>query len=117
MFTLKCGNIALPGPVKMKVNDEIIWSSDTGRTLDGTMMGDVIAEKKNLEIEWAWLTEQEVALIKNSLVAGFFPITFRDYGVEVTIESYRSTISKDVAGNIGDGNFYYRSVTTSVIQK
>lgn len=117
MFTLKCGNTSLPCPVKMTVNDEIIWSSDTARTLDGTMMGDVVAEKKNLSIEWAWLTEQEAALIKNNLIAGFFPITFRDYGVDVTIESYRGTMSKEVAGNIGDGTFYYRSVSTDIIQR
>lgn len=117
MFTLKCGEVILPSPVKMTVNDEIIWSSDTGRTLDGTMMGDVVAEKKNLGIEWAWLTEEEVALIKSNLIAGFFPITFRDYGVDITIESYRGTISKDVAGYIGDSSFYYRSVTVDIVQR
>lgn len=117
MFTLKCGNTILPSPVKMTVDDEIIWSSDTGRTLDGAMIGDVVAEKKNLGIEWAWLTERETALIKNTLIAGFFPITFREYGEDVTIESYRGTISKDVGGNIGDGNFYYKSVSVSIIQR
>lgn len=117
MVVLKCGDTNLPSPVKLTVSDEIIWSSDTGRTLDGTMMGDVIAEKKNLSIEWAWLTEQEAALIKENLIAGFFPLTFRDFGVEVTIESYRGTMSKDVAGNIGDGIFYYRTVSTDIIQR
>lgn len=117
MFVLKCGEINLPAPVKLTVNDEIIWSADTGRTLDGTMMGDIIAEKKNLSIEWAWLTEQEAALIKNNLVAGFFPLTFRDLGTNITIEAYRGTMSKDVVGNIGDGNYYYRTVTVDVIQR
>lgn len=117
MFVLKSGNVVLPAPVEMAVNDEIIWSSDTGRTLDGTMMGDVVAEKKNLSIKWAWLTEQEAALIKNNLIAGFFPITFRDYGVEVTIETYRGTISKDIGGNIGDGFFYYKSVSVDIVQR
>lgn len=109
--------MALPSPVEMSVNDEIIWSQDTGRALDGAMMGDVVAEKKNINIKWAWLTEQEAALIKNNLVAGFFPITFRDYGTEITIDSYRATISKDVGGYLGDGNFYYKSVSTDIIQR
>lgn len=117
MFLLRAGNIDLPSPIKMTVNDEIIWSSDTGRTLDGTMMGDIVAEKKNINIGWAWLTEEEARLIKNCLVAGFFPITFRDYGVDVTIESYRGTISKEVGGSVGDGVFYYKSVTVDVIQR
>lgn len=116
-FLLKCGEVNLPSPVSMSVDDEIIWTSDTGRTLDGRMMGEVVAEKKNLKIEWSWLTEQEAALIKNMLYAGFFSITFREYGETLTLESYRGTISKDVAGYIGDGNFYYRKVTTTIIQR
>jgi hypothetical protein len=117
MFLLKCGDVNLPAPIKMTVNDEIIWSSDTGRTLDGTMMGDVIAEKKNINIEWAWLTEEEAALIKNTLIAGFFPLKFKDLGVEVAIEAYRGTMSKDLYGSIGDGHIYYRSVSTDIIQR
>lgn len=117
MFALRCGDVSLPSPIKMTVSDEIIWSSDTGRTLDGTMIGDVVAEKKNIGIEWAWLTEEEAILIKDNLIAGFFPVTFRDYGVDVTIESYRGTISKDVGGYFGDGIFYYKSVSVDIIQR
>ena len=40
------GDIVLPAPVEMTVNDEIIWTSDTGRTLDGTMVGDVDVYKR-----------------------------------------------------------------------
>ena len=45
-FLLRAGGIDLPAPVSMSVGDEILWSSDTGRALDGTMLGDVIAEKE-----------------------------------------------------------------------
>lgn len=117
MFLLKCGEVNLPAPIKMTVNDEIIWSADTGRTLDGTMMGDIVAEKKNISIEWAWLTEQEVMLIKNNLITGFFPLSFHDLGADVTIEAYRGTLSKDIGGDIGDGNFYYRTVSTDIVQR
>lgn len=117
MFLLKCGEVNLPAPIKMSVSDEIIWSADTGRTLDGTMMGDIVAEKKNISIEWAWLTEQEAMLIKYNLVAGFFPLSFHDLGADITIEAYRGTMSKDVAGKIGDGNFYYKSVAVDIIQR
>ena len=43
---LRCDNQELPAPVSIKVDDEIIWSSSTGRALDGTMLGDVVAEKR-----------------------------------------------------------------------
>ena len=38
------GSVVLPAPVSLSVNDELIWTSDTGRTLSGRMVGDVIAE-------------------------------------------------------------------------
>ena len=111
MSILKSGGTDLPDPVSVSVNDEIIWTSDTGRTLSGLMIGDVVAEKKNVSIKWGILPEAEVVLIKRTLTAGFIPFTFRDDGMEITIESYRGTLSKEQLGWIGDGIFYYKSVS------
>lgn len=99
---LRCDNQELPAPVSIKVDDEIIWSSSTGRALDGTMLGDVVAEKKTLSISWGVLQEDELVLIKSKLVAGFFPITFHDDGQDITITSYRGTLSKEVIGELND---------------
>lgn len=107
----------MPAPVSISVNDEIIWSSDAGRLIDGTMAGDVIAEKKTLSIKWEYLKETEVALIKNTLVAGFFPFTFHDDGILFTIESYRGTLTKQHLGYIGDGIYYYKSASVDIIQR
>ena len=41
------GSTTLPAPTSLSVNDEIIWTSDTGRTLAGLMVGAVVAQKKN----------------------------------------------------------------------
>lgn len=114
---LKSGSTVLPSPTSISVNDEIIWSSDTGRLIDGTMAGDVIAEKKTISIKWGILTEADVALIKNTLAAGFFPFTFRDDGISITIESYRGTLTKQHLGYIGDGIYYYKSVSVDIIQR
>ena len=83
------GSITLPAPTQMKIDDEIIWSSNTGRSASGVMIGDVIAQKKNVSITWGILTETELALIKKVMIAGFFPISFRDDGIDMTISSYR----------------------------
>lgn len=114
---LKAGSVVLPAPVSISVSDEIIWTSDTGRTLSGYMIGDVVAEKKNLSIKWGFLTETQVRLIKNCLIAGFFPLTFWDDGVDLTIEAYRGTLSKEHLGDIGDGSYWYRSVSVDIIQR
>ena len=111
------GNTTLPAPTSITVNDEIIWSSNTGRCASGEMIGDVIAQKKTLSLKWGVLEESELAVIKKVLIAGYFPFSFRDGGVDLTIKSYRGTLSKEQLGWIGDGKFYYKSATVSVIQK
>lgn len=114
---LKAGGTVLPAPTSLSVSDEIIWTSDTGRTLSGYMIGDVVAEKKTLSAKWEFLTEADVKLIKSCLAAGFFTVTFRDDGTDLTIEAYRGTMSKEQLGNIGDGNFWYRNVSVDIIQR
>ena len=72
------GAVVLPSPVSISVNDEIIWTSDTGRTLSGKMVGDPVAEKKTVSVKWGTLTEAEMLLIKNTLTKGYFPISSDD---------------------------------------
>lgn len=111
------GNTTLPAPTEITVNDEIIWSSNTGRCASGDMIGDVVAQKKDVSIKWGVLTETELAVIKKVMIAGFFPFSFRDDGIDMTITSYRGTLSKEQIGWLGDGIFYYRSASVEVIQK
>lgn len=118
MATLTCSGTALPEPTTLSTSDEIIWSKNAGRSSEtGKMLGDVVAQKKTLDIKWDFLTEDEVRTIKNKLAAGFFKITFRDDKDSVTIDAYRGTISKDHLGYIGDGHYYYKSVSVSVIHQ
>lgn len=111
------GSVTLPAPTEITSNDEIIWSSNTGRSAAGEMIGDVITQKKNISIKWGVLTESELAVIKQVMIAGFFPFSFRDDGVDLTISSYRGTLTKEQIGWLSDGIFYYKSASVSVIQK
>lgn len=114
---LRAGGIVLPSPVSLTINDELIWSEETGRTLSGLMVGEIIAEKKNISIKWGFMTEEDMLLIRRNMASNFFPFTFHDDGIDMTIESYRGTLSKEVLGNLGDGYFWYRSVSVDVIQR
>lgn len=114
---LRAGGIVLPSPVSLTINDELIWSEETGRTLSGLMVGEIIAEKKNISIKWGFMTEEDMLLIRRNMASNFFSFTFHDDGIDMTIESYRGTLSKEILGNLGDGYFWYRSVTVDVIQR
>ena len=117
MAFLESGGVALPDPVSIKIDDEIIWTSDTGRTMSGLFVGEIVATKKNVAIKWEFLQEKEVALLSNRMIAGYFPLTFRDEGLIITIDAYRGTLSKEPIGFLTDGIYWYRSVSTSTIQR
>lgn len=117
MATLKVGSVALPEPAQLSSGDEIIWSASTGRTASGKMTGDVVAEKKNLNITWGVLPESEVYKIKSNLKSGFLPLTFHDDGMNITISAYRGTLTKEHIGRLGDGIYYYKSVTVTIVEQ
>lgn len=114
---LRAGDIVLPAPVSISVNDELIWTADTGRLMDGTMAGDVVAEKKTVSIKWGVMPESDIVLIKRGIIIGFFPVTFRDDGVDMTITAYRGTLSKEHIGPLGDGIYWYRSASVDLIER
>lgn len=116
-WIIKKGNVILPAPVSITHNDEIIWSSDSGRSADATMLADVIAEKKNMKINWGFLTGDQMKLIKTNLCKGFYDFTFRDCGEVFTIKVYRGTLTREHLGWLDDGIEYFRSASVSVIQK
>ena len=114
---LKVNEIKLPSPTAIKVDEELIWSEDSGRDLSGLFSGDVIAEKKTVTLEWGILTESDVSILQNNLTAGYFSLTFQDAGESVTIDAYRGTLSKVMLGYIGDGILYYKSASCKVVQR
>lgn len=114
---IKAGNVELPAPTKISVSNEIIWSSNTGRSTEsGKMIGDVIAEKKTVDVEWSKLTAADLKKISSNLKSGFIPVSFNDEGSVVTITAYRGTLKKDYLGYFG-GVHYYDNVTVSIIQQ
>ena len=113
---LKAGNVQLPSPVSISTNDELIWTADTGRLMDGMMVGEVVAEKKTISLKWQFLTETEMLKIKNNMT-GFFSFTFHDDGIDMTIDVYRGTLAKERLPDVGDGIVRYRSVSVDVIQR
>lgn len=116
MSVLVAGGVALPTPTKITSDDTIIWSSNFGMTANGNTVGDVIANKKSLDITWEMLPEDQVKTIKDNLSSGFLPLTFRDDGVNYTINMYRGTLRKEHMG-YREGKYMYRSVTVSLTQQ
>ena len=113
MAILTANGVALPAPVSIKTDDEIIWSSNTGRVANGDMEGDVVKEKK-----WGILQNTEMEKIENNVIAGYFPLIFDGGGgAGFTIESYRGTLSEEHIGTLDDDIYWYKKATVKIVQK
>lgn len=109
--------IELPSPVEISTGDEIIWSSNTGRTSTGKMIGDVIAEKETLQITWGIITAAEKNKIKKYLKTGFYPLLININGTEQEINVYRGTLTSEAMGKLDDGIYYFRSVSVDIVEQ
>lgn len=112
MAEITVNGVALASPVSISNSDEIIWSSGTGRSANGQMSGDVIANKKTIQISWGILTQDEYNDIRN-IPSGFFNAVV----LGQSIRAYRSTISGSCLGTFSDGVTYYNDVSTSFIEQ
>ncbi|MGN1157180.1 MAG: hypothetical protein ACI4TK_13465 [Agathobacter sp.] len=111
------GAVELPAPVSISLGSEIIWSSNTGRISTGKMVGDVVAEKEKVTISWQNLLKEEYDLIKESLKAGFWPLIINVDGEPYQISAYRGTLTRVPMGQLGDGKYYYKTVSTEIVEQ
>jgi hypothetical protein len=105
--------VDLPAPTEISVGNEIIWSSNTGRTSSGKMVGTAIAQKDTLSIKWGVLSDSDYNLLRTNMKKSFFNIYFYD----VEIEVYRGTLTGECLGYIGDGTNYWRSANVDLVQR
>lgn len=87
----------MPTPAKEGVttSSDKLWSSDTGRSASGKMLGTIVAIKQTIKIKWPPLSPDEIGLIEkavSSVDTPFVPITYTDAtGKTVTKTVYFGT--------------------------
>lgn len=94
---LKINGVAMPDPALegVTIATEKVWSSNTGRTASGKMVGSVIAKKTTIKIKWPVLTPEQVNKIEAAVSDGdhpFVPVQYTDMcGNQVTKTVYFGT--------------------------
>lgn len=113
-------NVTMPTPKLdgLKINREKIWSSNTGRAANGETIGDIVAIKYKLQIEWPPLTREQVAVIDAAVTSAFFTVSFLDPATNAakTITCYAGTPVYPVY-SYHSGVKTYAGVTVSLIEK
>lgn len=80
----------LPTPASMSINLYDITQAE--RNSKGTMFIDLIAKKWKIELDWSYLTQQDLQLILNALETSIvFPVTCINpqTGLHHTIQCYK----------------------------
>ena len=80
MFTINGHSVAEPKIGGIGVTDEPIWSSNTGRSSTGKMIGDIVGWKTTIEVAWPTLTYAQAKAIRDAIrgAGNFFTITYPD---------------------------------------
>ena len=121
MITLTAGGTSLPldNLTQIKVGNEIIWSSNTGRSASsGVMLGDIVAKKLTLALEFSWIADTVLDTITNAVDSTAFQqiVLKLDNKVLFNAKAYRSTIEKTMGGFQG-GAWYWQSASFDLIQQ
>lgn len=92
--SLIIGGKNMPEPKQggLTIKKEKIWSKNTGRGSDGTMVGDIKAVKYTLAVEWPPLSEAEADIVDKAIAPAFFKVNFKDVdGKRKEITMYAGT--------------------------
>ena len=115
-FTINGVSVREPAREGVTITEEPVWAPNTGRALNGKMVGDLVGWKRTFSVTWPPLTfEQTGAIITAIKNAGaFFPITFTNTSGGSSVESatvYTSNIPRTVSSL---SNAYKRNVGVTV---
>lgn len=115
----KINGVTLREPKSLTVSPEKIWSSNTGRGDNGKMVGDIVAIKIKLKIEWGILKASEIEIIDDLISKAFFDCTFlnpRKGNEEDTLTFYAGTPTYPVYSYV-KGYPEYTGVAVELIEQ
>ena len=94
---MKIDNIDVATPKKLTIERNKLWSSNAGRLDSGYFVGDLIAIKTKLNVQWPPLTQQEASQLLTLLDRQYVSITYKsETGINVTKDFYFGDVSTGI---------------------
>lgn len=119
---LYIGGVQMPTPALegVTITREKVWSSDTGRSSSGKMLGTIVAIKSKITIKWPVLTFDQVKTIENAVSDAddpFVTVKYTDMtGTTVTKTMYFGTPTYTMYGAAA-GTQWVKDVTVDGIEQ
>lgn len=78
MASLKLNGTVIPYVQKIEITRNPIWSSNTGRTASGKMVGDLVTQKYKLKITFSPMSDEDTVSLEAVISQAFFDVTFKN---------------------------------------
>ena len=72
------GNTTVPSPSKYRVIVSDVSKADSGRTEDGKMWKEKVGQLVKIELEWSYLSSNDVSSILTAIDPEYFEVTYLD---------------------------------------
>lgn len=117
-MSIKIGGVEMPPLKELTITREPIWSKNTGRSANGTMIGDIVAYKTTLKITFVPLSDSQAAVLAAATRPAFFNVKYHDPedNAERTSRMYASSLPCPVYSYVDDLPRYV-GTTISLIEK
>ena len=105
------------------INDELVWSANTGRSVTALFVGDIVGEKITVSLNFKCLTHSQFKMMKNALPglgAPFKHVQLIQPNGEAIVDFkiYRATIGRDLRNTaFADGEVVYKDVSVEMIEQ
>lgn len=105
MHRLKVNGQVLPPLAELKISDNKIWSSNSGRSSDGKMTGTIVGIKRKFECQFIPLTPSQLATVRtaiNNVNTPFFSVELTlNYMTQDSQKITFTAYAGDMEGNLG----------------
>ena len=114
---MKIDNIDVATPKKLTIDRNKLWSSNAGRLDSGYFVGDLIAIKTKLNVQWPPLTQQEASQLLTLLDRQYVSITYKsETGINVTKDFYFGDVSTGIY-SWADGQQLVSGISCNAIER
>ena len=108
---------------KVFVNEELVWSSNSGRSVTALWVGDITDEKFTISLNFRCLSHSQYKIIKAALPSVDAPyktvkLVQADGEVVLEMTAYRATVSRDFsAATFANGEVVYNNISFEMIEQ
>ncbi len=118
-ITINGYRIPVPDENGFKRTINKLWSSNTGRSASGKMLGDIVAVKYTLEFSWSKLTSAQITSLETAVgTDAFFTVVFPKEGIgtKLTRNFYAADMTYDTK-KYENGKEIYSDVSLQLIEQ